>query len=184
MTNDDEPQPLFSREEVAKKIGVSVSHLRRMENTGRVTPIRGKQHNKALFTVDQVRMMAETFPRKFHSKADRKAVYTREDAMKVFALIEEGVPHEKIALQVNLHPRCLLAIISDYATLSGSKLISGYVMAEINSLPLDAVFPIDTAEEILTVLTAYSKDRCSNCGKRPKHICKRCARAMAEDSDL
>lgn len=178
----DEPQ-LLTRVEVAHKIGISVGHLRRLEKKGLLVPTRGYR-NKAFYTLEQVQLMGDKFPIRFRSKSDCRAVYTKDDAMKVFSLLEEGIPHQQIMLRTNLHPRSLFAAISDYMALSGAKLFSGSIMSQINSLPLDANFPIETGVEVLAILTAYAKDRCSGCGKRPKHICKQCAKSMAEDSDL
>jgi hypothetical protein len=180
--SDDEspPEKLYTREQVSEMTGMSLSNIRRREAEGKFKPKRGKL-NQVFYNQEQIDILRES---QIKGPRRHKSVYGASSALQVFELLKKDMELGEIVLTTGLHPTIVREIVKDYNELTGAIVINGQLMKIINKLPLDAVFPITRGDEVVEVLKAYAEDVCISCKRRPKHICKKCAIAIAQDTDI
>lgn len=182
---------LLNRAEFAKEVGISVSEVRRRERQGYLSPVARGRRRAALYSSGQVKFFKDVLTGKVHDDSKLQLVkqlqsitYTAEEGTEVFELLRDGLTFDKIVLKTRIHPRSVQAIVHDYAAMVGGLVLSGNAISSINSLPLDANFPIEDEDQILKLLQAASTDGCSRCNKRPKNICLHCAPDVVDALDI
>jgi hypothetical protein len=179
-------EKLVTREELARRLGISVTEIRRREARGQIKRAESSL-KKALFKASLVVDLAPFVGKgKMQAIAESKIDYRKmfrynaEEASKVFQMLKEQKPLEEIVIDLCLHPGTVRAITEEFRDITGAVVVLGRVMEQINDLPLDGNFPLVTGEEILEILTACAASTCEHCHKRPKAICKKCVMAVAD----
>ncbi len=182
-------QEFVTREQLAERLGVTVSEIRRRESMGRLKPDKRGKGGQTLYreTVVQ-RMLTPIRPKTVKGameEASYRKIYTyyAADAERVFPMLRDKVPLADIVIATKLHPGVVQAILEEYVIMTGSMLISGPVMAEINNLPMDGNFPLANDEELLELLKSCGMSLCTMCKRKPQSICKGCAVVLADEED-
>lgn len=192
----------LSRPEFAQRVGLSVSEIRRKESLGLLTPARRARYNTAYYGEKEVALVLEMRRADARAKNRRQlnktayalpdalpekgglAEYNKEDACAVFAMLQAGERLDKIVTALSLHPQIVRVAAADFAVMSNSFVIRGHVMEQINKLPLDGVFPIESDEELLEILKTVSYGTCTLCKSKPRSICRHCAGVQPPPSAL
>jgi hypothetical protein len=171
----------LSRQEFAQRVGLSVAEIRRKESVGLLSPAGRTRYNRPYYGEREVAIVLE-MSRADGREKDRRQIerssdfeYNRQDACRVFEMLQEGKPLDQIVTALGLHPHMVRASAADFAAMNHSFVIRGHVMEQINKLPLDGVFPIETDMELLEILKVVSYGTCTLCQKKPRSICRHCA---------
>jgi hypothetical protein len=177
---------MITREELARRLGVSASEIRRREAVGQIKSSE-QSGKKPLFKESLVSVLSPFIGKGKMQKMAEAGVdyrkmyrYSSEDSQKVFDMLKTNTPLEDIVIKLCLHPGIVRAITEEYKEITGAVLVSGKVMSEINELPLDGNFPLTSGEEILEIMRACAQAVCQSCGKRPGTVCMRCVSAVAD----
>ena len=180
MANQSKMNPGFiTRAELAGRLGVTVYEIRRREASGRIHPAK-RVGKTPLYTDNQaIEMQAnKEFARSSY------IIYSSEDAKRVFDMLYENKDQVSILRETSLHPLVVQAIAAAYAERGGALIVRKTVMVKINALVLDGNFPITNDDDLFDVLKACAEPKCTNCGKRPRVVCKHCVAALARKLDL
>ncbi len=180
----------LTREELAHRLGVSTAEIRRREALGQIAYTMRGPHNICLYPEDLAIELTSivgvnsrnvtTQPKSYRGTYN----FTAAEAKKVFVLLGEGMALDKIVVNLEMHPGVVQSIMHEYVIMTGSMMVKGPVMKQINELPLDGNFPLATAEDLLSVLMACASSDCIHCHKRPKAVCKHCIQTIAEKMEV
>lgn len=149
----------FSRNDVAKALGVSRDQIVRKEKAGTLG-LHGVRNEKGhlVYAESEVKRLIRAQQEHIEEKASpirRKYLksitssYDNETASRVFEAIEQKVPFHKIVISLKVHPEELIAITKHWETLCGGFFVSGEQADKIAALPISGTFPIESGEVLL-----------------------------------
>lgn len=188
------PPGFMTRQMIKEHTGLTENQLKRLEGFGRLKAARKNNSGWALYTIKSVEnlhdyIIQEQELAKTKSKFVVKPLkqdqniylYSKEDAIEVFKLLDSGeIKLIEIVYKLKIHPKVLQTILKDYTDLFGTVFVVGSIIEEMNKLPLDAVLPIKSGEDIFHAFLALQEElNCSRCRKNPKSICNSCAHKFA-----
>ena len=169
---------------VCARLGITDLEFRRLIAAQKVVVDRTNEGNYALYSEGQVKVLIN---RKidgslfdFGDPSSRTAnlvVRSPEDAIRVFDLIDKGMPLQRIVLEAKLDPRIVDQVAAEYDKLSKAMSIPVAIMDQINKLQhLPATFPIRTPTDILETLRECEAERlCPSCRKAQcANACTKC----------
>lgn len=130
-------------------------------------------------------------PRMGPATAETKMVYSVDEGLSVFALLDAGTPIHQIFQKTRIHPSVIHTIAKDYELFTKSILIPREMIDKMNELSLEGNFPISSADDVLGVMRLAAEGRqCPDCQKRAHaQRCERCIRrtlikSMERDAKL
>lgn len=166
----------MTREQAAIALGLSVREVARKQAIGQLRIAKRGPKGIVLYNSDDIERMRLNKNEAIANGATAMApmaAFSTEDADAVFAELEKGASALECVSRCKVHPAKVRAILREYEELTGTLVIGAAVMAKINALPLDGVFPITKGEDLLALLTKPVP--CSICHKRPQRMCAGCA---------
>ena len=159
-------KPAYTRPQLAKRIGVSLSEVRRRVQVGLLVPVGTNEYGHELFTDDPV------------ATADA-VTYTADEAIAMFEALSQGKTLLEAVIVAKVHPNVARKICAEWESLSGAIVLTKEHMGIINELPLEGTFPIKSATELVAMLKKQSNDFCSECHERPRVHCAICTKKVA-----
>lgn len=102
----------------------------------------------------------------FKYSEDTPTTYTAEDGVKVFELLEKGIPLHHIVLQTRLLPQVVTRIKADYNDMIRSITVPSAILDQMDQLRmrLTGPFPLRSATDMLSVMMIAAEDRtCFQC---------------------
>lgn len=176
------PDGFMTREELCQKVGLSVFEIRRKERAGLLVPAKRIKPNQPLYTEEQVRHVRMLMKRNGKYVGEGPMSYEAEDGVRVFEMLGAGKKVAEIITETRIHPLVVGSIADDYIRMNGLMVISQPLMEQINSIEgLDGAFPIQTPEELVSLLVSCGENTCDRCHHRRKEICRKCARREAKE---
>jgi DNA-binding transcriptional MerR regulator len=106
--------------------------------------------------------------------------FTNQDAVRVFSALRDNKPLAEIVIEMQLHPAIVRKIHKEWIELQGFGLyISVPLLEQINKLPLEGTFPIETAEGLFENLKeiADAGEKCITCKRSVAAYCTKCHEA-------
>lgn len=191
------PPGYYTGEQVRQAVGLSPREMKHLVTSRLVLSERQSTNGYALYSDQQVKRLqarkedGSLFLVDFDSTRGLASplcdpnvgAYDKDDALRVFELIEKGLPIHHVAMQLKLHPRIVDQIRQDYDRLSGAMTIPRGFMDRINGLKrLSGRFPLRSPADLLEVLEIADGARvCTCCQKAPATSeCGGCIYARAE----
>lgn len=174
------PPGYNTRSMVCARLGITSLEFRRLVSAQKIVVDRTNEGNYALYSEGQVKVLIN---RKidgslfdFGDPSDRTAnlvVRSAEDAIRVFDLIDKGMPLQRIVLEAKLDPRIVDQVALEYDKLSKAMSIPVAIMEQINKLKhLPATFPLKTPTDLLQTLRECEAERICAC--RQEACASRC----------
>lgn len=174
---------MLTRNQLAQRLGVSGSEIRRREQTGELVPTAKHPAGWNLYDENAVAQARRPKQRRAGVDAVERSTYSPEDAVTVFKMLEAGKTLVQTVLDSNLHPNIVEAVALDYARMTGTLLIPQFFMDQINKLTLEGTFPIKDAPGLLEVMELAANDlSCTSCGKRSRSVCGVCVKVTVRDA--
>ena len=171
----------MSRAGLAKAMGVSLQEVQRRMRVGTLVA-HTHRGGEPLFTYNQLeeqRMLS----RKKVSQANPGTVtieYTGDDASVVFKALREGKTLDDIVVDHSVHPLVVKAAAEAFAQLRGGFFVSSESSRDLEKLPIDGEFPVQTGTQLVEMLRGALTDvACSECQKKTRKVCLACARNLA-----
>jgi uncharacterized small protein (DUF1192 family) len=185
---------LLTRDEFAKRVGLSSAEVERRAARGTLVPAF-RSSGIPFYTSGQVEEIervgarlrskgegrwkrVDSFNLGFFDEPHYKASHTK----KVFPLLMKGWKEDAIVRRTGVNPAIVHAIAEDHTKLTRGLTISQEIKEQIEALPLDGQFPLETAEELLDILKRCASEVCIYCKKRSKSACKQCVADMVEQN--
>jgi DNA-binding transcriptional MerR regulator len=163
---------MLRRAEVARKLGTSVSTVRRLE---------AKRVLRPKVAPDGVRLFPEEHVRELvvQRSTDTPEGYDGPTAAEVFTLLDEGVPPVDVVKRLKIDPRALSALLHEWARLRG-----GFVVTFEDRERIENRFsnqrPIPNADALFDLLGEADPYGCVQCSNAAPKLCATCAKAMNE----
>lgn len=181
------PAGYLRLKEFAKMIPCSIDSVRRAVWDGLFTPAivggigRGRPH---LFLPSQAQAFRDSIVAhredvQLYAESARIAAELERESQitKVCLLLAQGRPLQAIVIELQMNPDVVELAAEKWARLSRGFYVGGDIIVAIEKLPLDGPIPIRVPNDLVEVLRiASTQNRCA-CGKEPKSIGVRCARA-------
>ncbi len=117
--------PSLTRSQVAARLGVGLTTVRRLEKTRRLHPKRGKRG--FLFRVEDVDRLRATYPR--HMRPIQEAT-PGEIAARAFELFEQGKGLRDVVISLRQSPEAVRELYRQYA-LSGDLIVPAEIRQQI-----------------------------------------------------
>lgn len=177
-------------------LGITESQFRSMTQKGLLESTKRNARGWCLYAEEDIKAYAkDTIPKIMDDPraAERKrsdmllpatisacTVYSRQEAVVVFALIRAGKNLVDIVLETGHHPAAIMSIARDFVALENAIFLDARTMALINALPLEGEMPLRKADDVLRALRVAASDqqcRTPACG-RPRGVhCAGCLQA-------
>jgi hypothetical protein len=170
----------LTRSQAARRLGVSVTTLRRMEGD-LLHPEKGPGGVR-LFDLAEVEAAFVRVRASRHSTT----VEDGELAAEVFALFDEGLNPVDVVKRMRVAPDVVERLQSQWARMRRSVLLSPEVRARLEDALLGETdsgvdrWALKTAEDVEAALTkAAAPTECAKCHDNPAFLCRRCAKEYA-----
>lgn len=181
LTDEEEYKGLLTKPAFAKRLGVGIKELNRRIRTGSLREFK-KSRGALLFHPDQVeeqKLLTRTRPNAKKEHLDT-VEYSGEEAAVVFRALADGKSLHDIVVGTELHPVVVEAASRAYAKLRNGLFIGGGELAEIEKLPIDGEFPVQSGLQLVDMLRASLLDNaCEECKRKARKVCLACARNLA-----
>lgn len=188
------PPGFYLRKQLQRLAHISESDFRSLERTGEIAADKHNSRGFGLYDqswVERIKAIkkrskvwthnTERSKRMLPASRKKKVPYSEDIGVKGVEILRAGGTVTDIVTKLRVHPAIAMTILKDYGTLTNGLWIPGDVLALINTLPLDGVFPISSPKEFLDILiTAANELRCAteDCNKRRSRYCKVCQEAL------
>ena len=173
------PEGYYTRNQVRDRLGLTEREIRRLVAADVVHSDRQNESGYALYSEGQMQTLLNRqadgslflFDGQATTTKPPTAVvitYQAEEGIRVFEMIEQGLPPHRIAIEARLHPRVVDQIRYDYDQMAGAMTIPKSILDQINRLQrLPGSFPLRSPTDVLEVMRAAEEERtCPTCQKR------------------
>ncbi len=177
----EEKDGLLTKANMAERLSVSLQEINRRLRVGSLRP-HVKKGKEELFhprQVDEQRMLSR---RRFHAEPGKEPVidFSGKDASTVFKALREGKALDDIVIEFTVHPFIVKAAAEAFAQLRGGLYISADKMKELEKMPIDGEWPIQSDTQFMEMLQgALEESACEGCKKKKRKVCLGCARSLA-----
>jgi hypothetical protein len=177
VTAGARPVGSLTRSQAARRLGVSVTTLRRMEGD-LLHPEKGPGGVR-LFDLAEV----EAAFVRVRASRHATAVEDGELAAEIFALFDEGLNPVDVVKRLRVGPDVVERLQTQWARMRRSVLLSPEVRARLEDALLGETdtgvdrWALKTAEDVEAALTtAAAPTECVKCHENPAFLCRRCAK--------
>lgn len=177
MATEQMDEPLLTRMEVAQRLGVSQSEIRRREAVGIIKAHKRNAKGWVMFHPDALIGQSGTTP---PEKRRPNQPYTSDECASIFDALDAGKTLVQCVRECRVLPETVELIAVAYHRLTGSMHLSKETVDTINALPLEGTFPLKDEKALLEVLQTAAADTCKKCNTRARVLCKPCALKAAE----
>ncbi len=178
------PPATVTRPQAARLVGTSEASLRRWEDLGQLAPIDVGPHGVRRYRTSDV--VAAAKRKRESSEAGRRerlsASHSRDPldgavAARAFRSFEAGKSAIEVVCELELDPRVVRALHSEWLAMKGSFLITAEQIEAIARLPwLSGDFPIVSGDGLLENLRESAASLlCRQCRLSAASLCARCA---------
>lgn len=195
--SSEEQRPTVTRAQLARRLCLSVSEIRRRERIGLLKHKGRGPKNQVLFTEEQVleqRAIGKKNPTArsfFEAEASLERrnnevprTYNVPHAQAAFVAFREGMSQQDMVIKLGIHPLDVRMLAEDYARMEGGLFIGKEVLDRINKLSdvygIDGNFPIYDGEDVYGIIDTLAKDSCKLCKRFSRTYCKRCVTRMVK----
>jgi len=181
----------LTRGEVAKRLGVTVSEVRRREALGKIKPTGRSPHGWVLYSEQDLigQPLGKDVKKRVvrgTEKAPRpvlNAKFTSEEALQVYRLLRHGKNLIDAVMDTGLHPEVVESIAESYSKMSGGIFLTKAQMEQIEAMPLEGTFPLQGGDELVQVIRDACSETCKACAKRARAYCKVCLQQFRNAGD-
>ncbi len=199
---------LYTVEEFASRVGISVHTLRKHVRRGLIYPAgRSKARGTpAMYTAKQVVEYRQKFSDAVRTRAGKRVYFKTEgatpivpstveegysgsEAQRVYREFRKGHDDVEVVIQTGMHPAIVGELRRSWVKQGGGLLLSKHMLDRVAFLPLDGPVPSPgepwTEKALYEVIRLASlKPACEVCGKGTRRVCKPCVeKALKQASE-
>jgi len=174
-------EKLLTKAALAQRLGVGIKEINRRLRTGALREYR-KRAGALYFHPSQVeeqKLLSKSRPNTKKEHLDT-VEYSGDEAAVVFRALGEGKTLLSIVIESCLHPAVVEAAARAFAQLQGGLHLGAASLREMEKLPMDGEFPIQSEQQFVEMLrSALEEAACGECQKKTRKVCLACARNLA-----
>jgi len=181
------PPGAMTKQMLIRRTGLTIGEVRILIKRGVLKPVGYNHLGWGYYdetTIAQlkrrVRKTKDDLREDFMHSLDPRRPYEASDGVRVFEMIRLGTSLRDIVVQTGLHPTTVKAINADYEECEGGIYLPTEIVDELNKLPLDGAFPLQTAYAVLEMCKKAARGGvCLACKSRQSKLCVTCSRSGA-----
>lgn len=182
MKNQLANDTLMTRAGLAKALGVTVQEVQRRLRIGSLVP-HSHRGTEPMFTYGQLeeqRMLSRKRTTVGAAQGPAPVEFSGDDASIVFKALREGKALDDIVIESSVHPLIVKAASEAFAQLRGGLFLSVEHMRELEKMPIDGEWPVQSAKHLVDMLRgALEETSCEKCKKKARKVCLVCAKNLA-----
>lgn len=171
---------------ICARLGINQSQFRSIYQRGIIQADEYNDGNNALYSEAKLQLLINKqidgslfkTGNPVHPDSFVPTVYSADDGVRVFELLEAKKPLHIIAIETRLHPQVVRRIAEDYIDMVEGIIVPRAILDQMNKLTLlPGRFPLRCATDVLEVMTNAATDRLCPCGNAPMaDLCMSCIR--------